>query len=294
MVLDYYWSQIEPAKGTYDWSIITDAMAPWVANGKKVILRLATAGQQSWDPPYSVSGTPSWVYGDGAASVTDGGETVPVYWDAHYSADLSTFLAAYAAEFDGNPHVALIEAGVGMGGETMPQTNLSAVGLTAWENAGYTASTWLATVETISSVYRADFTRTPVYALLTSSFLGGDPTEYRALAAWYTDSVPAWGLQNDALSATSTLPDPAAWANASGLVLEQAQPTSVSGDTLAADGANAVASHAGYLLVYRREHRQPGQRRGAGPTGVDQHPGLSRSRSATPAQRPVRRAAIRS
>ena len=75
--LDYYWSQIEPAKGQYDWSVITNAMAPWVIAGKKVILRIATAGQSSWDPPYSGSGTPSWVYSDGATSVTDSGEVVP-------------------------------------------------------------------------------------------------------------------------------------------------------------------------------------------------------------------------
>jgi hypothetical protein len=260
VVLDYYWSQIETTKGVYDWSVITNAMAPWVANGKKVILRLATAGQPGWDAPYSGSGTPSWVYTDGARSVSDNtGETVPVYWDSAYLSDLSTFVAAYAAEFDGNPNVALIEAGVGMGGETKPETNLSADGLADWEGVGYTPSTWLATVETISNDYRQDFTRTPVYALLTSTFLqsgGVNWTDYQALATWYT-TAPAWGLQNDALSATSSLPDPGAWAGASGLVLEQAQSTTVSGDSLAADAANALSQHAGYLLIYRSDIDNP-------------------------------------
>ena len=255
--LDYYWSQIEPAKGVYDWSVITTAMAPWVAHGKKVVLRIATAGQASWDPPYSASGTPAWVYADGATSVTDSGETVPVYWNSHYLADLEGFLSAYAAEFNGNPAVAFIEAGVGMGGETMPETNLSSGGLAAWDGAGYSASTWLSTVETISTAYRQDFTRTPVCALLTSSFLGGDWPDYQVLAAWYTDATPAWNLQNDALSATSTLSDPAAWAKASALVLEQAQPASRSGDSLAADGANALALHAEYVLVYRSDIDNP-------------------------------------
>ncbi len=257
--LDYYWSQIEPTKGSFDWSVIDTAMAPWVANGKKVILRVATAGQSAWDPPYSQSGTPSWVYTDGAASVADNGETVPVYWDPTYLADLSSFITAFAAHYDGNPHVALIQAGVGMGGETMPQTNLSAQGLSAWQGAGYSASTWLTTVETISTMYRQAFTHTPVYALLTSSFLGpgGNWPDYQVLAAWYTNASPAWGLQNDALSSSLTLPDPTAWAKASGLVLEQAQPTSRSGDTLAADGYNALVLHAGYLLVYRSDIQSP-------------------------------------
>ena len=259
VVLDYYWSQIEPTKGDYDWSVLTDAMAPWVAHGKKVILRVATAGQPGWDPPYSGSGTPSWVYADGARAVNDNGETVPVYWDGAYLADLSTFIAAYAAEFDGNPSVAMVEAGVGMGGETMPQTNLSANGLATWDSVGYSASTWLATVEAISTAYRRDFTRTPVYALLTSSFLGpgGNWPDYQALASWYAGAVPAWGLQNDALSAHSTLPDPTAWAGAGGLALEQAQKTSVSGDTLAADAYNGLAEHAAYLLIYRNDIENP-------------------------------------
>lgn len=251
--LDYYWSQIEPTKGAYDWSVITSAMAPWVAHGKKVIIRLATAGQASWDAPYSGSGTPAWVYADGATSVTDSGETVPVYWNPHYLSDLATFLDAFAAEFNGNPDVVDVEAGVGMGGETMPETNLSSTGLAAWEAAGYSAATWMTTVETISTDYRQDFTRTPVSVLLTSSFLGGDWPDYEALAAWYADASPPWPMQNDALSATSTLPDPAAWARAPQLLLEQAQPTSRSGDTLAADIDNALAQHATFVLVYRSD-----------------------------------------
>jgi len=251
--LDYYWSQIEPTKGDFDWAVINSAMAPWVANKKKVIIRIATAGQASWDAPYSGSGTPAWVYADGAHSITDSGETVPVYWGSAYLADLRSFIDAFAAEYDGNSSVALIEAGVGMGGETMPETNLSSTGLAAWDAAGYSSATWLSTVETISTYYHEAFTKTPVDALLTSTFLGGNWTDYQLLPSWYGSTSPAWGLQNDALSATSTLPDPTAWARASNLVLEQAQPTRVSGDSLLADGTNGVKQHAEYVLIYRTD-----------------------------------------
>jgi len=257
VVLDYYWSQIEPSKGVYDWTVVTRAMAPWVAAGKRVILRIATAGQASWDPPYSASGTPAWVFADGAPSVTDSGETVPVYWSAPYLSDLATFVAAFADQFDGDPDVALVEAGVGMGGESMPETNLSGQGLAAWDAAGYSDATWLTTVEAISALYRQDFNRTPVYALLTSSFFGGDWADYQALADWYTSASPAWPLQNDALAATLSLPDPSAWDRASGLALEQAQPTRRSGDTLAADAHAAIDHHAGYLLVYKTDIDDP-------------------------------------
>ena len=51
--LVYYWSQIEPEKGVFDWSQIQSDMAPWIAAHKKVILRISTSGAASWDPPYS-------------------------------------------------------------------------------------------------------------------------------------------------------------------------------------------------------------------------------------------------
>ncbi|MGO8863356.1 MAG: hypothetical protein ACLQRH_21730, partial [Acidimicrobiales bacterium] len=70
VVLDYYWSQIEPQQGVFDWSLVTSDMAPWVAAHKKVILRICTSGAASWDPPYSGDGTPAWVYADGARSLS--------------------------------------------------------------------------------------------------------------------------------------------------------------------------------------------------------------------------------
>src|SRR5207248_8956355 len=46
--LVYYWAQLEPKRGVYRWDLIDKDMAPWVAAGKKVILRVATAGWANW------------------------------------------------------------------------------------------------------------------------------------------------------------------------------------------------------------------------------------------------------
>src|ERR1700686_2789716 len=54
--LGYYWSQLEPQKGQYNWSIIDQDMSPWTSHGKKVILRISTSGWTSWNPPYSGNG----------------------------------------------------------------------------------------------------------------------------------------------------------------------------------------------------------------------------------------------
>ena len=120
VVLTYYWSQIEPQRGAFDWSLITSEMAPWVADGKKVVLRISTSGAASWDPPYSGDGTPSWVYADGTRAVADVGATFPVYWDTAYLTDYSSFVRSFGQQFNGNPNVAFIEAGVGMGGRRFP------------------------------------------------------------------------------------------------------------------------------------------------------------------------------
>ena len=171
--LIYYWSQIEPEKGVFDWSQIQRDMAPWIAAGKKVILRISTSGAASWDPPYSGDGTPAWVYADGARSISDNGETIPVYWDQAYLTDYRSFVQAFGAQFDGNPNVAFIQAGIGMGAETLPETNASSSGVAAWEADGYADPLWLCTVETIASFYTSAFRVTPVDALVDRTFFDG-------------------------------------------------------------------------------------------------------------------------
>ena len=204
VVLTYYWSQIEPQKGVFDWSLITSNMAPWVADGKKVVLRISTSGAASWDPPYSGDGTPSWVYADGTRAVADDGATFPVYWDPAYLADYSSFVRSFGQQFNGNPSVAFIEAGVGMGGETLPEPNASATGIAAWEADGYTDAVWLNTVETIASFFEASFSATPVYPLVDRTFFDGNGPDFDALMAWFKQRAN-WGLQNDGLTSSETL-----------------------------------------------------------------------------------------
>ena len=252
--LVYYWSEIEPEKGVFDWSQIESDMAPWVAAGKKVIIRISTSGAASWDPPYSANGTPAWVYADGARSVTDNGETLPVYWDQAYLSDYQSFVQSFGAQFDGNPNVSFIEAGIGMGGETLPETGASAAGIAAWEADGYTDSLWLSTVETIASYFESSFEVTPVYALPDSTFFDGNATDINTLMAWFR-SLPNWGLQNDGLSATQTLSSD--WAGGP-LALEQSTSTENSGDCLCDDIENGLNNlHGNYLLIYKTDIDNP-------------------------------------
>ncbi len=254
VVLVYYWSQIEPENGTFDWNVIQDDMAPWVAAGKKVILRISTSGVASWDPPYSGSGTPPWVFGDGTRAISDNGETVPVYWDQAYLSDYASFVQSLAQQFDGNPDVSFIEPGIGMGGETLPETNASAAGIASWEADGYTDAQWLTTVEQIASFFRASFHQTPVFPLVDMTFFDGNEADYDALVSWFK-AIPGWGLQYDGLTSTSALN--AEWSGRP-ISLEQRNPTSTSGDCLCSDIAQGLERlHGNYLLIYRSDIDEP-------------------------------------
>jgi hypothetical protein len=250
VVLVYYWSQIEPQKGVFDWTLIEDDMAPWVTAGKKVILRISTSGAAAWDPPYSGAGTPPWVFADGTRSVSDNGETVPVYWDASYLADYATFVENFAQHFDGNLNVAFVEPGIGMGGETLPETNASAAGIAAWQSDGYTDALWLKTVETIASIFADSFQRTAIFPLVDMTFFDGNTADYNDLMAWFR-AIPNWGLQYDGLTSSQALNSE--WVGRP-LALEQRNPTRTSHDCLCADISNGLGRlHGNYLLIYKTD-----------------------------------------
>lgn len=251
--LVYYWSQIEPQPGVYDWNVIDSDMAPWVAAGKKVILRVSTSGAADWDPPYSGNATPSWVYAEGARSVHADGTTMPVYWSTAYLRAYRSFVAQFAAHFDGNPAVAFIQPGIGGGGETSPEQNASAADVAAWTTAGYNDARWKKTVERIAKYFEA-FRTTPVYPLVDRTFFDGNGRYYQAVMTWFRN-VPHWGLQDDGLTESQTLgPE---WSGPP-LALEQLEATSDSGDSLSAEVSNAVTVlHGSYLLIYRSDVIDP-------------------------------------
>ena len=254
VVLVYYWSQIEPEKGVFDWSVITDDMAPWIAAGKKVILRISTSGAPSWDPPFSGSGTPPWVFADGTRTISDNGETLPVYWDPAYLADYQSFVRSFALQFDGNAHVAFIEPGIGMGGETLAETNPSAAGVNAWQADGYTNAVWLSTIETIASYFKASFQRTAIFPLVDMTFFDGNEADYATLLSFFR-AIPNWGLQYDGLTSSQKLSSQ--WTGRA-VALEQRYATATSHDCLCGDISNGLENlHGNYLLIYQSDVDNP-------------------------------------
>jgi Beta-galactosidase len=115
--LVYYWAQLEPKKGQYNWSLIDQDMQPWIDNGKNIILRVSPAGWKNWDTAAdSGHGTRQWVYDLRVPSVTEAdGAVLPQYGNTTFLQNYSDFIQAFANRYDNNPHVTAIEMGIGDG-----------------------------------------------------------------------------------------------------------------------------------------------------------------------------------
>lgn len=191
---------------------------------------------------------------NGTRSISDNGETLPVYWDQSYLTDYQAFVNSFAAQFDGNPNVAFIEPGIGMGGETLPETDASASGISAWQADGYTDAYWLSTVETIASMFESSFHKTAIFPLVDMTYFDGSISQYNALMTWFR-AVPNWGLQYDGLTSSQDLSSE--WSGRP-LALEQRYPTRISHDCLCSDISNGLDNlHGNYLLIYKTDIDDP-------------------------------------
>lgn len=110
------WSFIEPEEGKFNWSSVDTPMQKWAAKGWTVAFRFSCS-ESSLDQPYA---TPEWVRKAGAKGYfvsprkgidPEGKLWEPDYDDPIFLAKLDRFLAAAAARYDGNPHVAFIDVG---------------------------------------------------------------------------------------------------------------------------------------------------------------------------------------
>jgi hypothetical protein len=110
------WSNLEPEEGKFNWSIVDTPMQKWVEAGKTIAFRFCTSEAEESEP-YA---TPRWVEKAGAKGyhlkgegeiAPDGPMWEPDFDDPIFLAKLDNFLAAAAARYDGNPHIAFIDVG---------------------------------------------------------------------------------------------------------------------------------------------------------------------------------------
>ena len=257
--LNYYWSQLEPQQGQYNWAAIDQNMKPWVDNHKRVILRVATSGWSQWDPTLgSGHATPQWVYDSGVQSVTEVDHSVhPQYWNPKFLSAYQDFIQAMAQHYDNNPNVAAIQMGIGDGGETKVDTRSmtsNSDSFQQWKDIGYTDPVWWDTMQKIIGMYTSNFHHVPLAILPDSSFIGKTKGYGESMVISYAVSHNLW-LQDDGLITNRKL-DPA-WMNVPHIE-EQRQETKRSGDTLQDDLSAAINVKATYVLIFASDINQPG------------------------------------
>jgi hypothetical protein len=254
--LGYYWSQLEPQQGQYNWSLIDNDMQPWVANGKSVILRVSTSGWESWQPPNSGHGTPQWVYDLGVSSVTETDHSViPQYWNPIFQQNLSTFVQAFASHYDGNSHVSAVEIGVGNGGETKPDShNNGKSRMQQWLAIGYTNAVWWNTVQQVITTYTSSFHKTPLVVMPDATFIGKEKGYSESMVLDFAISHNLW-LQDNGLVANRSLPSQ--WKKVP-VIAEQRAATAQSGDTLQQDVQAALQNNAVILMVFSSDISKSG------------------------------------
>ncbi|MHB8969420.1 MAG: DUF4832 domain-containing protein [Pirellulaceae bacterium] len=108
------WSFLEPAEGSFDWSVVDTPAQRWISEGKRVAFRISCC--ESW-MRYA---TPQWVEQAGAKGNNftvgkgldeNGPFWEPVYDDPIFLEKLEKFLAVFSKRYDGNPHVAFVDVG---------------------------------------------------------------------------------------------------------------------------------------------------------------------------------------
>lgn len=252
--LGYYWSQLEPQQGQYNWSAIDQQMAPWVSYGKKVILRVSTSGWTRWAPPYSQSGTPQWVYDLGVRSVKEiDGSILPEYWNPIFLQNFADFIRAFAQRYDGNPDVAYIDIGLGVGGEAKADShNSNPDQLNMWKHIGYSNANWWKVVQSIITDYTASFTHTPLAVMPDKVFMEKQDGYSGKMLLDYAVQHGLW-LQDNGLAKDRQLPSQFMQVPHPE---EQIGTTEQTGDTLQQDIQRALNLGANYILIFGTDLKQ--------------------------------------
>jgi ELWxxDGT repeat protein len=152
------WAQLEPSKGTFDFSTLDQMLSLWGGAGKKVMFDVKTAPAGAESGQYASSATPQWVYAEGVPYVisTSTGVTqqIPVYWDPVFLQEYQKLVEALAAHCDGNPGIEFIMVGPGVFHSTRA---IYPADMGAFQQVGYTAALWYQTNVRIMGMYQQAF-----------------------------------------------------------------------------------------------------------------------------------------
>jgi hypothetical protein len=185
----FRWSDIEPSPGVFDWTPIDNSISAAQSVHLPVILHVI-AGLYS----------PSWVLAQ-ARTVSVPNvyfpntgpyptvATLPVPWDPTYLSDWESFSRAFAARYDGNSAIYLVDLS---GGGDIGDMYLPA-DMTVWRAAGYSDASLESAWQQIITTYAQAFTKTPIGLSIAESF------SCNSVSAGFTNPTCAAGWKSDVL-----------------------------------------------------------------------------------------------
>jgi hypothetical protein len=118
--LRFDWQQVEPADGTYDWTLIDRTIAEARRHQETVAIRVMTANAHT----HGYYSSPKWLfdegckgfeYVNGGADTATGAEPIPRiepdYADPIYLARHGAFMEAFGARYNGSPDIEFLDIG---------------------------------------------------------------------------------------------------------------------------------------------------------------------------------------
>jgi len=251
------WKLLQPNAQAYDWGWLDRWMAQEYALGKPVAFGIDTYE----GPCCGGMGVPDYVFQayPSAKLVCPDGEAIPAYWDAGYQAEYRKFIQALGKHYNGDPHIAFIEIGTGIFGETSPAMPVENTCLSA---AGLTSDKWVAYVEQVIDAYAQAFPDTalvmeyaPRYLLMQERRLVTDYAAIHGVGLQHSGLKPDGDSQiiddpNVSFYGTGQYDPMFKWSNQVPLVGEGTQ-TSGADDAAATMWRiyNALDKHADFILL---------------------------------------------
>ena len=181
------------------------------------------------------------------------GSVLPQYWNPLFLQHFAEFVHAFALRYDGNPHVAYIDIGLGIGGEAKVDShNSNPNQLNLWKQIGYTNALWWSAVQSIMQAYSANFFKTPLAVMPDKVFMENSGGYSASMLLNYAVQHHMW-LQDNGLAQNRVLPSQFFQVPHPE---EQIASTTATGDTLQGDIQTALNLGGNYILIFGTDLKQ--------------------------------------
>lgn len=125
------WSAVETSQGNYDFSVVENLISPWASVGKPCgLVFYGVEEDTNWNIN-GVPATPKYVLDSVntiQCSITGKSGTppiVPVYWESAYQNNYKNFIRACVKQYQGDNRIVYLRFGIGEGGESFIDSDLS-------------------------------------------------------------------------------------------------------------------------------------------------------------------------